>query len=38
MNLGKLAEHIAKFFTDLYAFFEQVKAWASEASDKLKAE
>ena len=36
MDLGKLAEHIAKFFTDMYKLLEDIKAWASEAADKLK--
>lgn len=37
MDFGKLAEHIANFFTNLYKLLEDIKAWASEAADKLKA-
>lgn len=36
MDFGKLAEHIAKFFTDLYGLLEKIKTWASESADKLK--
>lgn len=36
MDFGKLAEHIANFFTQLYKLLEDIKTWASESADKLK--
>ena len=36
MDFGKLAQHIADFFTNMYKLLEDIKTWASEAADKLK--
>ncbi len=37
MDLVKLSEHIAKFFKAMYQLLENIKAWASESADALKA-
>lgn len=37
MDFGKLAQHIADFFLGLYKLLEDIKAWASDSADKLKA-
>ena len=36
MDMVKLAEHIAKFFKDMYQLLENIKTWASQSADALK--
>lgn len=37
MDIVKLSQHIAEFFKAMYQLLENIKTWASESADALKA-